>query len=416
MDLIVKRANQLITLRSASHKPIGERETRDLGVIEDGAIAIDRGRIVAADKTSRIESRFKSEETVVKSGKTVMPGFVDSHTHLVFQGAREEEFELRLQGASYMEVLEKGGGILKTVEQTRKASKEELATAGMKRLDTMLNHGTTTVEAKSGYGLTVDDETKCLEVIKELHNSHPVDVVPTFLGAHAVPSEYKGRTDEYVELLAENMIPGIAARALAEFCDVFCENGIFDYAQSKIILEAGLENGLVPKVHADELTDAGGAQLAAEVGAISAEHLLFASESGLKAMAEKGVIAVLLPAASFSLMTGRYADARKIIQLGVPVALGSDFNPSCWSENMQLTIGFACRGLGVTPAEAITAATINAAYSMNRAEEVGSLEKGKKADVVILDVPNYRYLGYRFGVNLVDMVIKEGKTVLGERE
>jgi len=416
IDLLIQKANEVVTLCGTSRTPVKKEKMKELGVIENGAIVVHEGKIVAVDKTSRIERHFKSMETIDASGKVVMPGFVDPHTHLIFAGSREEEFELRLQGASYLEILAKGGGILKTVRETRKASSEQLVEAGKKTLDVMLEHGTTTVEAKSGYGLTTEDEIKCLEAARELNKKHPADVVPTFLGAHAVPPEYNGKTDEYVKLITEEMIPKIADKKLAKFCDVFCEKGVFNIAQSRKILQAGREHGLTPKVHADELTGLGGAELAAEVKAISAEHLLFASERGLKALAEEEVMAVLLPTASFSLMTGRYADARKMIKLGVPVALGTDFNPSCWTESMQMAIAFACREMRLTPAEAITAATINAAHAINRASEVGSLEKGKKANIIILNIPNYKFLGYRFGVNLVEKVIKEGKTVVDNGE
>jgi imidazolonepropionase len=416
VDLLITKANELITLRSTSKEPVKKEKKRDLGIINDGSVAVHQGKIVAVGKTGKIEQHYRSKMVVDASGKVVMPGFVDSHTHLVFAGAREEEFELRLQGLSYMEILAKGGGILKTVRATRKASKEQLVDYGKKTLDVMLEHGTTTVEAKSGYGLTIKDEIKCLEVAKELDETHPIDVVSTFLGAHAVPPEYKGETDKYVKLVAEEMIPEVAERRLAEFCDVFCEEGVFNVEQSRKILQAGRDYGLKLKIHADELTNLGGAELAAEVKAISAEHLLFASESGLKAMAKEGVMAVLLPTAAFSLMADKYADARKIVQFGVPVALGTDFNPSCWTENMQMAIAFACREMRLTVAEAIIASTINAAHAVDCAQEVGSLERGKKANIIILDVPNYKFLGYRFGVNLVDKVIKDGNIVVDKGE
>lgn len=415
-DLLIRKASELITARNVDQKPARKEKMRDLGVIKDGAIVVSEGKIVAVDKTSKIERIFKPEKIIDASEKVVMPGFVDPHTHLVFAGAREEEFELRLQGASYMEILAKGGGILKTVRETRKASKEQLVEAGKQTLDIMLKHGTTTVEAKSGYGLTTNDEIKCLEVAKKLGKAHPIDVVSTFLGAHAVPPEYKGKTDDYVELLVEEMIPKVANRRLAEFCDVFCEKGVFDVRRSRRILQTGREYGLKPKLHADELTSFGGAELAAEIKAISAEHLIFASERGLRAMAKEQVMAILLPAASSSLMTGKYADARNMIRLGVPVALGTDFNPNCWTENMQTAIDYARREMHLTAAEAITAATINAAHAVNRAQELGSLEEGKKANIIILNIPNHNFLGYRFGVNLVDKVVKEGKIVADNAE
>jgi imidazolonepropionase len=276
----------------------------------------------------------------------------------------------------------------------------------------MLEHGTTTVEAKSGYGLTTKDELKILEVVKRLDQLHAVDIVSTFLGAHAIPLEYKNNIMDYVNIVIEEMIPKVAERRLAEFCDVFCEKSVFNLEQTRRILVAGKNYGLRPKVHADEMSMLGGAKLAADIGAVSADHLLFSSDEDIKSMATKGVNAVLLPAAAFSLMTGRYADARKMIDYGVPIALGTDCNPSCWVENQQLIIAFACHFMKLTPAEAITAATINAAHAIGRADEVGSLEVGKKADVIVLDAPNHKFLGYHFGVNLVDKVIKNGRVVV----
>jgi imidazolonepropionase len=410
-NLIIENANELVTLQGGSKKPLIGKQMEELEIVKDAGLAVKNGRIVAVGKTSEIKQKFKAEETVNAKGKTVIPGFVDPHTHLVFAGSREDEFEMRLQGVSYMEILRKGGGILKTVHATRQASEQELIENCTKTLNTMLQHGTTTVEAKSGYGLTVKDEIKCLKVIKRLNETHPADIVPTFLGAHATPPEFKEQTDKYVKLVVDKMIPEVARQKLAEFCDVFCEKNVFDVAQSRRILQRGKEHGLKPKVHADELTQLGGTELAAEVGAVSAEHLLFASEKGLKLMAKKGVVAVLLPAAAFTLTT-KYADARKMISLGVPVALGTDYNPNCWVENQQLVIAFACRQMQMTPAEALTAATINAAHAVSRAHEVGSLENGKKADIVVLNAPSYKFLGYRFGVNLADKVFKEGKLVV----
>jgi imidazolonepropionase len=412
IDLLIVNANELVTLQGGSRKPLVGKQMEELGILKDGAVAVKDGRILAVGKTGDVSKQFRADETIDAAGRLVVPGFVDPHTHLVFAGSREDEFELRLKGVSYMEILRKGGGILRTVNATRQASEQELVEGGMKTLDIMLAHGTTTVEAKSGYGLNPEDEIKCLKVAKKLNDRHPVDVAPTFLGAHAVPAEYKGNTDEYVDMIKSKVIPKVAKQRLAEFCDVFCENGVFNVKQSKGILVKGKECGLKPKVHADEMTPFGGAELAAEVDAVSAEHLLYASENGLRMMAKKGVIAVLLPAAAFSLMTAKYADARKMIGLGAPVALGTDFNPSCWVENQQFVIALACRHMTITPAEALTATTINAAHAVKRAHEVGSLEAGKKADVVILNIPSHRFLGYRFGVNLVDKVIKEGRMMI----
>ena len=413
VQLVVKNASELITLRGKSLRPARKEELRELEIIEDGAVAINEGRIVAVDKSSKIEQRFKAEDVLSAHGKTVMPGFVDPHTHLVFAGSREEEFELRIKGSTYMEILAEGGGILKTVRETREASKDQLLELGKGRLNQMLKHGTTTVEAKSGYGLNVDTEIKCLKAANELDQDHPVDVVSTFLGAHAIPPAYTDQENEYVNLVVDRMIPEVADQELAEFCDVFCEQGVFTVEQSRRILLEGKKQGLAPKVHADEMTRFGGAELAAEVGAVSAEHLLHSSETGLKAMATRNVVAVLLPTASFTLMGGNFADARRMIQLDLPIALGTDFNPSCWVENMQLAIAFACRQMHLTTSEAVTASTINAAHAVARAKEVGSLEPGKKGDLVILSVPNHKFLGYRFGVNLVETTIKEGRIVSG---
>lgn len=414
VDLLIENSSELITLQGGSQKPLVSEQMKNLGIIKNGSIAVDGGKIVAVGETRELRKKIEGKETFDASGKVVMPGFVDPHTHLVFAGSREDEFEMRIEGASYMEILEKGGGILKTVKETRKASKEKLVEDCRKTLNIMLEHGTTTVEAKSGYGLTVKDEIKCLEVMGILNETHPIDIVPTFLGAHAIPQEYKDNTDEYVSLILNQMIPAVATRKLAEFCDVFCEKGVFNLEQSRKILLGGKKHGLIPKIHADEMTMLGGAELAAEIQAISASHLLFASDEGIKALVRKGVIAVLLPGASFTLMAGRYANARRMIQEGLSVALGTDYNPSCWTENQQVTVALACHQMKMTSAEAITAATINAAHAIGRAGEVGSLETGKNADIIILDVPNHRFLGYRFGVNLIDKAIKSGKLVVDE--
>ncbi|MEM2119333.1 MAG: imidazolonepropionase, partial [Candidatus Bathyarchaeia archaeon] len=381
-------------------------------IVRDGGLAIKDGRIIAVGKTAEITRSFKAAEVINTNRKTVMPGFVDPHTHLVFAGSREDEFEMRVEGASYMEILNAGGGILRTVRETRKASVEKLADSCMKTLDVVLEHGTTTVEAKSGYGLTTRDELKILEAMRRANQLHAVDIVPTFLGAHAIPPEYKGNTHGYVNLIIQDMLPKVAEKVLAEYCDVFCERGVFSLEQCKRILAAAKECGLKLKIHADELSMLGGAELAADVGAVSAEHLLFSSVEGLKAMAEKNVVGVLLPAAAVSLMMGRYADARLMIEHGVPVALGTDYNPSCFVENMQLVVALACHFMRMTPAEAIAAATINAAHAIGRAKDIGSLEVGKRADVIVLDIPNHKFLGYRFGVNLVDKVVKNGRIVV----
>ena len=412
VDLLIVNANELVTLAGDNQKPRTGKQMRELGIVRDGSLAVKDGRIVAVGKTYDIMKRFRSGNVLSANDKTVLPGFVDAHTHLVFAGSREDEFQMRVEGASYMEILNAGGGILKTVRETRRASVDKLVADGLGTLDVMLEHGTTTVEAKSGYGLTTKDELKILEATRRANQLHTVDIVSTFLGAHAVPPEFKGNAQGYVNLIVEEMLPRVAEKVLAEFCDVFCERGVFSLDQSKKILAAGKSHGLKAKVHADEMSMLGGAGLAADVGAISAEHLLFSSEESLKAMAAKNVVAVLLPAAAFSLMMGKYADARLMIDCGVPVALGTDFNPSCLMENMQLIVAFACHLMRLTPAEAITAATINSAHALGKANEVGSLEVGKKGDIVVLNAPNHKFLGYHFGANLVDKVVKNGRVVV----
>jgi len=411
-DLIIENASELATTEGGSQKPLVGKQMQALKIIKDAALAVKDGRIIAVGRTSTVRSAFKASKTIDVKGKTIVPGFVDPHTHLVFAGSREDEFEMRIKGAGYMEIHVKGGGILKTVRETRRASEAELVRSCTKTLGIMLQHGTTTVEAKSGYGLSVEDEVKSLRVIRRLDEIQPVDLVATFLGAHAVPPEYRQQPSDYVRLVIEKMIPAVARSGLAEFCDVFCEKGVFTVGESRDILRVGKKHGLKPKLHADELTAFGGAELAAEVGAVSAEHLLYASDGGLGMMARRGVVAVLLPAASFALMAEKYADARKIIEMGVPVALGTDFNPSCWVESQQLVISLACHEMKMMPAEALTASTINAAHAVGRAGEVGSLEIGKKADVVILDASNHGFLGYQFGTNLVSQVIKEGELIV----
>ncbi len=412
VDLLIVNASELVTVAGGSETPLKGNQMCEVGIIRDGCLAVRDGRIVAVGKTSEITKNFRATAVVSASGKTVLPGFVDPHTHLVFAGSREDEFQMRVEGASYMEILNTGGGILRSVRETRKASAEKLADLGLKTLDVMLEHGTTTVEAKSGYGLTTKDELKILEAIRRVNQLHTVDAIPTFMGAHAIPLEFKGNTQGYVRLVIEEMLPKVSEKVLAEFCDIFCERGVFTLEQSRRILACAKECGLNAKVHADEMSLLGGTELAADIGAVSADHLVFSSSEGVKAMAEKGVVAVLLPAASFSLMMGFHADARLMIDSGVAVALGTDYNPSCLVESMQLVIALACHLMRLTPAEAVTAATINAAHAVGRGRDVGSLEVGKRADVVVLDAPSHKFLGYRFGVNLIDKVVKSGRIVV----
>ena len=344
-------------------------------------------------------------------GKAVLPGFVDAHTHFVFGGYRAEEFSFRLRGMSYMEIMQRGGGIASTVEATRGATEEELVSSGKRRLDRMLTFGVTTVEGKSGYGLDRETEIKQLRVMKKLDGSHPVDIVPTFLGAHTVPTEYKGDPDAYIDYISKEVLPEISRLRLAEFCDIFCETGVFDLAQSRRLLEAAPSFGLGVKLHADELTRLGGAELAAELGAVSADHLLHASEEGIAHMAAQGVIAVLLPATAFSLKEP-YAPARSMIGHGCAVALATDFNPgSCFTESIPLIFALATLYMGMTPEEAVTACTLNGAAALGRAKTVGSLDPGKQGDAVILEFPSHLFIPYHIGVNCVEKVIKKGKIV-----
>lgn len=412
VDLIIENAKQLVTAKGYSERPAIGLEMGDIGILEDGAVAITGGKIVAVGKSSEVLSKYIAGEKIDAAGKIVTPGFIDAHTHFVFAGSREGELELKIEGAGYMEILQRGGGILRTVRDTRAATKDELLRICRERGNNLLLHGTTTVEAKSGYGLTLEDEIRSLEVIKQLGEEGPLTFVPTFLGAHAIPPELQGKVSEYVMLLCEKWMPEIARRHLADFCDVFCEKGVFEIEDSRRILLAGKHLGLLPRIHADEFYPLGGAELAAEVGAVSADHLLYASASGLELMKHAGVIATLLPAASLTLMLDRYADARRFISQGIAVALGSDLSPSCWLENHQLIIALACYKLKMTPAEAIMAATMNAAHSIRRAHEIGSIEAGKKADITILNAADFRFLGYRLGLNMVDSVVKNGKIVV----
>jgi imidazolonepropionase len=409
VDLIIKNAGELLTL-SPSFK-----EESGLGMIQNGAAAIEKGRIFWVGKTEELSGKFslnREGREMNATGKVVMPGLIDAHTHLVFAGSRENEFEQRIQGLSYQEIAGRGGGILSTVEATRNSSFDELFSLGKKRLDRMLSKGVTTVEAKSGYGLSLQDEMKILKVMKALQESHPIDIVPTFLGAHTLPKEFREDRAHYVDLLIEEMIPKVAQERLAEFCDVFCEEKAFTLEESKQILETGKRYGLKPKIHADQLSSGGGAELAAEVHAYSADHLEYASPEGIRKMAEKGVTAVLLPGASFFLSMKKYPPARDMIEQGVAVSLATDLNPgSSMTESLPMMMTMGCTMYKLLPKEVIQATTIHAARSMGREKEIGSLEVGKQADLLVLDIPNYRYLPYHFGVDHVETVIKKGEII-----
>lgn len=420
VDLIVHGAGQLLTL--AGHGPCSGQAMDDLGIIADGAVAIADGRIVATGTSAEIRSHYRASHTWDAAGRVVLPGFVDAHTHLVFAGSREDEFERRIAGASYLEIMAAGGGIMSTVRATRAASLAQLIEEAQPRLARMLAHGTTTAEAKTGYGLTTADELKCLEAIHLLNSSQPVELVPTFLGAHALPEEYRDRAEAYVDLIVNEMLPAVcqkhhslpgngSPRALP-FCDVFCDEGAFDLQQTERILRAAKALGMPLKVHADEFAHLGAARLAAKLGAVSADHLLHTPAEEIAAMAAAGVIGVLLPGTPFGLGQHEYADARTMISAGLPVALGTDLNPgTCYCESMPLIMALACRFMKMTPAEAIVASTVNAAYAIGRGTDLGRLQPGFVADLLILAVDDYRHLAYRFGTNLVQTVIKRGNVV-----
>ncbi|MBT2605774.1 imidazolonepropionase [Peribacillus frigoritolerans] len=415
----IKHATQLATLTSERKGPRSKEAMSELGLIEDGSIWMESGLIQAVGTTKELEKlyadRMHEAEVFDATGHLVTPGLVDPHTHVVYGGSREREFEMRLEGATYMDIMNAGGGIHATTRMTREASEEELMEQTTRRLDSFLAHGVTTVEGKSGYGMNLETELKQLRVMKKLQEEHPIDLVPTFMGAHAVPKDYKGREDEFVDHLINDMLPIVSEEKLAEFNDVFCEKGVFTPEQSERILKAGKKYGLIPKIHADEIEPYGGAELAAKIGAISAEHLLKASDEGITAMAKSGTIACLLPATALYLRE-EAAPGRRMVDEGVAVAISTDCNPgSSPTTSMPLVMNLACISMRLTPAEALTAATYNAACAINRQERVGSLEVGKQADVVLWNVENYQELQYLFGVNHVKSVWKNGVQVVNDK-
>lgn len=408
-DLIIINASNIATCKD---------NEQGAGIIENGFVAVKEDRILEVGAGSPAKELIGDNTILIDAtGKTVAPGLVDAHTHLVHGGSREKELPMKLKGVPYLEILKMGGGILSTVRNTRGASKEQLKEKARKSLNQMLINGTTTVEAKSGYGLDLDTEVKCLEAAKELQEEHPVDIVSTYMGAHAIPEEFKGNTQGYMDFMFEKVMPYVAEHKLAEFVDVFCEEGVFSPEESKIIMQKAKDMGFKLKIHADEIVPLQGAELASELQAHSADHLLAASDKGIQEMAKSGVTAVTLPGTSFYLMLGKYAQARKMIDAGVRVAIATDYNPGTSpTENLQAIMTFACFGMKLTPEEIIKAMTLNAAYALDRQQEIGSIEKGKKADIVIFDAANIDYVVYHYGINHVQTVIKSGKIVVKDKQ
>ncbi|MBI2673596.1 imidazolonepropionase [Candidatus Woesearchaeota archaeon] len=405
--LILYNIKEVLTCKSKSPKIKGSLQ--DLGIIKNATIYIKDGKILDINK---YDSFFKEKppNAIDCSDYIALPGFIDCHTHLVFAGSREKEFVQKVKGKSYLEILASGGGILNTVESTRKASFSDLYSKARSTLEKMLSYGTTTVEAKTGYGLDIINELKCLYIMEFLRKDF--DIVPTYLGAHTIPKEFKENKDYYIYNLIYSLLSIIKQNNLAEFCDVFCEENAFSLSESEYILLRAKELGLKLKIHAEQINYSGSAELAAKLGAVSADHLENISEKGIEALAGKKVIGVLLPAVNFHLMSNKYAPARLMVEKGVPIALASDYNPgSSPIFNMQLVMAMACRFLKLTPAEAINAATINAAFAIDKADEIGSIETDKKADIVLYEVPSYDYIPYSFGDNLAKIVIKNGKII-----
>ena len=414
-DLILKNIGKLVTMQGSSSFRVKE-EMNKINIIENAYIAVKNGKILAIGVGDEFGNLCGDDTKIHDAeGLLVTPGLIDSHTHLIHGGSRENEFSMKLNGVPYIEILNNGGGILSTVKATKEASEEELYKKAKKSLDRMLEFGVTTVEEKSGYGLELNTEIKQLEVARVLDKNHPVDLVHTFLGAHAVPEEYKENHKAYIDILVDVMMPKIKDMGLAEFCDVFCEEGVFTIEESEYILQKAKEIGYKLKIHADEIESLGGAELAAKLGCVSADHLMAASDEGIKMMAENNVVANILPATSFNL-NKNYVDCRKMIDMGAIVSLSSDYNPgSCPSENLQLVMQLGCLHLKMTPNEVLTAVTINAAYAIDRADKIGSIEVGKNADFVVFDARNVEYLMYHFGINHTKKVYKNGNLVVDNK-
>lgn len=418
IDLLFHSASQVCVILGPDGPQRGS-QLGELGIIEDGAVAVQNGRILAVGPSSDVKNRFTAKKSIDANGRCLMPGFVDPHTHIPWFGDRAHEFEMRIGGATYMEIMAAGGGIMSTVRRTRQASVDELVADNLPRLQRMLQAGTTSVECKTGYGLDSTTELKQLEAILVLNQCQPIELTPTFLPAHAVPAEYNGRTDDYVNLVIHEMLPAGAEwmekHGIRLFCDVFCEQGVFDVPQTRRILEKATTLGYGLKIHADEFVGLGGTKLAVELGAISADHLVQTPAEDIAALGSGHTIAVGLPGTPFGLGHHKYTPAQQILAAGGALALATDCNPgTCWCESMQMVMALACRYMKLTQAQALVSATLNAAHAIGRGEEVGSLEVGKQADMVLLETADYRHLGYRFGTNLVKMVIKRGEVVVGE--
>jgi imidazolonepropionase len=419
-NILITNASQLLTLSGPERPRLGDEMLR-LGIIEDGAVLIQDGTIAAIGKPSDLVGTAEpGHHEIDAAGCVVMPGFVDAHTHPVFAGTREDEYEMRAAGLSYKEIASRGGGILSTVHKTRAATEAQLFDLALPRIAWFLKYGTTTIEAKSGYGLTVEDELKILRVIRRLSEETPLDLVPTFLGAHEIPLECRpgnpeGRSrQDYLNLVTDEMLPLVAREGLARYCDVFCESHVFNAEESLALMTRAKELGLEVRMHAEQLSSSGGAELAAKIGAATADHLEWIDSDGIRELARAGVTAVLLPGAVFNLGLTRYAPAREMIEAGVPIVLATDFNPgSSPTPSMQIVHSIACTQMRMTPAECVTASTINAAYSVGRGDRIGSLEPGKQADVIIYNCTDYRQIPYFYGVNHVRTVIKGGGIVYG---
>lgn len=411
MTLVVHNAAQVVCVSRTGERVKRGAELGRLAVLEKASVVLDGPRIAWLGPSDQLPPLPAQVDRIDATGKCVLPGLVDSHTHLLFAGSRTDEFEQRLTGRTYQELADRGGGIQATVRCVRQASKEELKQLARRRLQAFLRFGVTTIEVKSGYGLNLTDELKCLEAVAELNAEGPLELVPTFLGAHAVPAEYRERREDYFHLLEAEMLPEVARRGLAEFCDVFCETGVFSVAESERLLMRARDLGLRLKLHADELSPLGGAELAARLAATSADHLLCITEAGIDALAASETIATLLPGTAFFLGVD-YAPARRLIERGVAVALASDCNPgTCPTENLPLIGTMACTQMRMLPAEVVAALTLNAAAALGRAERLGSLEIGKQADLVIYNVADYRHIFYEFGGSHVWRVIKRGQII-----